>query len=102
MFVLVTAVPPTWLTAGLLRLNRGTVPVAERRRLPLAGPLRRFQRGRQLFDGRTQTVHRRTQTADLRPQTRVFNFQLSNSRVHADAKLATKSPMRQEQFARRR
>jgi hypothetical protein len=100
--VLMTAVPPPPLAPGPFRLNDGTVPCAERRRLPLAGPLRRVQRGGQLVDGRAQTVHRRVQTADLCSQICVLGFQFSKSRVHADAKLATKSRTRQDQFGRRR
>jgi hypothetical protein len=89
-------VPPTRLAPGPLRQRCRAVSLPERRRLPLPGPLsgfqgplrgfqcslRSFQRGGQLLDSCAQT-------GDLRPQIRVLDFQFSQSRIHANAKLAT-------------
>jgi hypothetical protein len=58
----------------------------------LSGPLGGFERGAQLFDGRTQL-------SDFSPQIRIFGFQFSDSRVHADAKVAKTALLRPDQIA---
>jgi hypothetical protein len=76
--------------SALLIWEGNKVPGANLLLVP--GTLSTLERGGQLFDGRTQL-------SDFSPQIRILGFQFSDSRVHADAKVAKTALLRPDQIA---